>query len=120
MKMQSYKNVDEYIRSFPKDVQMKLKQIRQLVRKTIPRAEEGISYKIPTYKINGKYVVYFAAFKKHISIFPILRGKDAIKELTPYVTGKGTAQFPLDKPIPLNLIKKFVQFRVKEHLSKSK
>jgi uncharacterized protein YdhG (YjbR/CyaY superfamily) len=115
MKMRNkIETIDQYIKSFSPDIRKILTKVRQTIRQIAPRAEESISYGIPTFKINGRPLVYFAGFKKHISIYPIKQGKDVIKQLAPYVKGKGTAQFQLSEPIPYNLIKKFVEYRMKE------
>lgn len=109
--------VDGYIAGFPPDVQAVLKKIRLTIRKAAPRAEETISYKIPAYKLNG-VLVYFAAHKTHIGMYPITRTvKEKFeKELAPYEAGKSTARFPLDRPIPYPLIGRIVKFRVAEKL----
>jgi uncharacterized protein YdhG (YjbR/CyaY superfamily) len=115
-----YKNIDEYIADFPKDIQEKLESIRQTIKKAAPQAQEAISYGMPAFKLNGN-LVYFAAFKNHIGFFPAPSGIEAFKEdLAIYQTSKGTIQFPLDKPIPFELITRIVKFRVKEALSKGK
>jgi uncharacterized protein YdhG (YjbR/CyaY superfamily) len=109
------KNIDEYIAAFPGDVQKKLQQMRTAIRKAAPEAEEAISYAIPTFKFHGN-LVHFAAFKKHIGFYPAPRAIEAFKkELSVYEGGKGTVQFPLDKPLPLSLISKIVKFRVKSN-----
>ncbi|MFN2440293.1 MAG: iron chaperone, partial [Chitinophagaceae bacterium] len=98
----------------PKDVQKKLEQIRATIKKIAPGAEEKISYAIPTFALHGN-LVHFAAFKNHIGFYPAPTGSEAFKkELSVYKTGKGSVQFPLDEPIPLDLITKIVKFRVKE------
>ena len=113
--------MDEYIQAFPGDVQSILEKIRQTIRKTAPEAVETISYQIPTFKLHGKYLVYFAAFKNHIGVYPIPSGtKSFEKELSPYIRGKGTVRFPLNKPVPYDLVNKIVRFRVKENLAKRK
>lgn len=113
-------NIDEYIASFPKDVQKILKEIRATIKKAAPEAEEAIKYAIPTFVLNGN-LVHFAAFKNHIGFYPTPNGIEAFKkELAPYASAKGSAQFPLDKPLPLGLITKIVKYRVKENLSKVK
>src|SRR5882724_8880027 len=95
------KDIDEYIAGFPIDVQEMLDKIRMTIRKAAPDAEETISYQIPTFTLKGKYLVYFAAFKKHIGLYPAPRGNEKFKkELSVYEGGKGTVRFPLDKPIP--------------------
>lgn len=114
------KNIDEYIAAFPKDIQQKLEELRTTIRKAAPDAEEAISYAIPTFKFKGN-LVHFAAFKNHIGFYPAPRGIEAFKkELSPYEGGKGTVQFPLDKPLPLPLISKIVKFRVKDNLERVK
>ena len=110
--------IDEYIAQFPEKIQVSLKKIRQTIRENAPEAQETISYQIPTFRLNGN-LVHFAAFKDHIGFFPTSSARRTFeKELSKYKGGKGTIQFPLDEPIPYNLIKKIVRFRVKENLSK--
>ena len=112
----NYQTIDEYISSLPDDVQNVLNMIRKAIREVIPDAEETISYQIPTFKLNGKYIIYFAGWKNHISVYPKPRGNNALKkELSKYKGGKGTVQFPLKKPIPVSLIKKIVKYRIKEN-----
>jgi uncharacterized protein YdhG (YjbR/CyaY superfamily) len=109
------KDMDEYIAGFPADVQSILERIRKTIRKAAPGAQETISYQIPTFTLNGKYLVYFAAYKKHIGVYPAPVGNAEFKEdLSPYAAGKGTARFPLDKPIPFALIGRIVRFRLEE------
>ena len=116
----SPESVDEYIRMFPKDIQSKLKSIREIVKKSAPQAEEVISYQMPAYKLNG-ILLYFAAFKNHIGFFPTPSGIEAFrKELSGYELTKGTIHLPYDKKIPETLIKKIIKFRVKENLEKKK
>lgn len=113
------KNIDEYIAGFPPEVQEILQKIRLTIRKAAPKAEEAISYMMPTFKLHGN-LVFFAAYKKHIGFYPAPRGNEAFKEeLSAYDGGKGTVQFPLDKPIPYALIRKIVKFRVQENLDKA-
>lgn len=110
--------IDEYISQFPKDVQMILNKIRQLIKECAPKAEEAFAYGIPTFKLNGN-LVHFAAFKKHIGFYPTPSGiKQFKKELSNYKTAEGTIRFPIDEPIPYDLIKKIVKYRVKENISK--
>lgn len=112
----NFKTMDEYIKTFPKDVQGILEKMRQTIRKVAPEATEAISYQMPTFKLNGKNLVHFAAFKNHIGFYPIPSGIEAFKkELSPYKQGKGSVQFPIDRPIPYDLVKKIVIFRVKEN-----
>ncbi|MDP2038262.1 MAG: DUF1801 domain-containing protein [Ignavibacteria bacterium] len=113
-------NIDEYILSFPKDVQAMLESLRQTIRKAAPKAEEVISYQMPAFKQNG-VLVYFAAFKNHIGFYPTSSGIAAFKEeISKYKNSKGAVQFPIDKKLPLGLVTKIVKYRVKENLSKQK
>jgi uncharacterized protein YdhG (YjbR/CyaY superfamily) len=114
------KTIDEYIERCPSDVQGKLEKIRKTILKAIPGSEEGISYQIPVFKWQGKVVIYFAAFKNHISVYPAPRGSKEFKEeLAAYEGGKGTVQFPLDRPIPMDLIKRIAKFRLLETMEKA-
>src|SRR5688572_19731972 len=109
--------IDEYIAQFPKDVQEKLEKMRDIIHKASPKAEEAISYGIPTFKLNGKNLVHFGGFKNHASFFPASSGVKAFaKELAPYKVSKGTIQFPYDERLPIGLITKIVKFRVKEEM----
>jgi len=113
------KNIDEYIAGFPPDVQEILEKIRLTIRKAAPKAEEAISYMIPTFKLHGN-LVHFAAYKNHIGFYPAPKGIDAFREeLSVYEGGKGTVRFPLDKPIPFALISKIVKFRVMQNLDRA-
>jgi uncharacterized protein YdhG (YjbR/CyaY superfamily) len=114
------KDMDEYINSFPKEVQALLQQVRATIKKAAPGVEEKISYGIPAFNLNNRYLVYFAGFKNHISVYPAPRGSEEFKEkLAKYKGGKGTVQFPLDKPLPLSLITQIVKFKVKENKEKN-
>ena len=115
-----FTTIDEYIRAFPEDVQRILEKVRQTVRKAAPEAIETISYGMPTFNLNGTYLVYFAAYKNHIGFYPLPLGNDALKELAPYQGAKGAVRFPLDEPIPFDLVKKIVAFRMKEHQENKK
>jgi uncharacterized protein YdhG (YjbR/CyaY superfamily) len=120
MDKRQYKNIDEYIAGFPKDIQDILQNLRRVIHEAAPEAQETISYSMPAFKQNG-ILVYFAAFKDHIGFFPTSSGVSAFsKELAPYDTSKGTIRFPLDEPIPVNLIKKIVKFRAQENRNKKK
>jgi uncharacterized protein YdhG (YjbR/CyaY superfamily) len=116
-----YKTMDEYIAKFPKNVRDVLEELRRVIRESAPEAEEAISYGMPTFKLNGN-LVHFAAWKNHVGFYP--GGSSAIeafkKELSPFKQSKGTVQFPIDKPIPFDLVKKIVKFRVKQNESKKK
>jgi uncharacterized protein YdhG (YjbR/CyaY superfamily) len=110
--------IDNYISAFPPEVQEILKQIRALIMKTAPEARESIAYGMPAYKTNGKPLVYFAAYKNHIGFYATPTGHEKFAdELSKYKQGKGSVQFPLDKPIPYGLIERIVAFRVAENLS---
>lgn len=112
--------IDEYIASFPKDVQQLLKQFRSAVKEVAPDAEETISYGIPAFKWNG-LLVWFAAHKNHIGFYPRASAIAAFqKELSKYKNAKGSVQFSIDKPLPISLIKKMVKFRVKENSMRAK
>ena len=114
-----FKTVDEYIKMFPDDVQALLEKVRTTLIENAPDAVEGIAYGMPAYKMNGKPLVYFAAFKKHIGFYATPTGHAEFRdELSVYKQGKGSVQFPLDKPIPYNLIKRIVGYRVKESSAK--
>jgi len=108
--------VDDYIASFPKDLQVLLNNIRKTILEKAPQAIESISYGMPAYKTNGKPLVYFAAFKNHIGFYATPNGHSKFaKELSIYKSGKGSVQFPLDKPIPFDLIGRIVEFKIKEN-----
>jgi uncharacterized protein YdhG (YjbR/CyaY superfamily) len=118
--MKKAENIDQYIAEYPPEVQKKLEQIRALISKHAPDAEECINYGIPTFKLNGN-LVHFAAFKHHLGFYPGAAGVEAFSDvLDGYETSKGTIQFPLDKPIPVKLIRDIVKFRVKQNLEKKK
>jgi uncharacterized protein YdhG (YjbR/CyaY superfamily) len=113
------KSIDEYIAGFPPDVQKTLGKIRTTIRKAAPDAEEAIKYGIPTFTLKGN-LVHFGAFKKHIGFYATPTGIEKFKhELSVYEVAKGTVQFPLDKPIPFELISKIVKFRVAENLERA-
>ncbi len=119
MKPQGPKTIDEYIAGFPKNVQSILQDLRQAIRNAAPQAQEVISYQMPAFKQNGT-LVWFAAFKNHIGFYPTASAVEAFKEkLSPYETSKGTVKFPINEPIPFDLIKEMVCFRVKENLERS-
>ncbi|MFC4872567.1 iron chaperone [Negadavirga shengliensis] len=114
-------SISEYIAGFPQETQRVLEEIRATIKNVVPEAEESISYGMPTFNLHGHYLVYFAAYKKHIGFYPVPVENDFFKqELSSYKTGKGSVQFPLAKPMPLDLIVKIVQFRVKVNLEKRK
>jgi uncharacterized protein YdhG (YjbR/CyaY superfamily) len=114
----SPKNINEYISAFPNDVQEILQKIRSTIRKAAPEAEETINYQMPTFTLNGN-LVHFAAFKNHIGFYPTPTGIEKFKdELSVYEGAKGSVRFPLDQPIPLDLIGRIVKFRVNENLNR--
>jgi uncharacterized protein YdhG (YjbR/CyaY superfamily) len=110
-----FTSIDEYIRSFPSEIQKLLNEVRGAIKATAPDAIEKISYHIPTFYLNGN-LVHFAAFKNHIGFYPTSSGISAFKdELKEYKSAKGSVQFPLDKPMPIALIKRIVKYRVGEN-----
>ncbi|MDR1230360.1 MAG: DUF1801 domain-containing protein [Spirochaetaceae bacterium] len=112
--------IDEYISGFEPEIKKTLNELRDFIRAEVPEATEKISYGMPTFYLNGN-LVHFAAFKDHYGFFPNPSGIDEFeKELAPYRSGKGTLRFPLDQEIPWDIIKKVIQFRVKENLGKRK
>jgi uncharacterized protein YdhG (YjbR/CyaY superfamily) len=114
------KSIDEYITSFPEEVQKKLQALRAAIKAAAPEAEETISYQIPAFTLKGN-LVYFAAYKNHIGFYPTSSGIQAFKqELSIYESSKGTVKFPVGKPLPLDLISKIVQFRAAENLKRAK
>ena len=117
-----FRSVDEYIATHPEDVQAILERVRSTIRKAVPGAEEVISYQIPTYKLNGGAVLYFAGWKQHYSIYPVTDDLiEAFKdELAPYKVSKGTIRFPLSQPVPVTLIGRIAKFRAKEATERTK
>jgi uncharacterized protein YdhG (YjbR/CyaY superfamily) len=112
----SYKTIDEYAKTFPPEVRRILETMRQTIHEAAPDATEAISYQIPAFRLNGT-LVYFAAFKGHIGFYPTSSGIEEFrKELSKYKTSKGAVQFPLDEPLPVDLIKRIVRYRVQENL----
>jgi uncharacterized protein YdhG (YjbR/CyaY superfamily) len=112
--------IDAYIAAFPPEVQAILEQIRETIRETVPDAQETISYGIPTFTLHGRYLVYFAGYKKHISLYPAPMGVAEFQEaVSVYGAGKGTMRFPLDQPMPFDLIRKIVRFRITENAERA-
>ena len=111
-----FKSVDDYIATFPEDVQAVLQRVRRTIRKAVPGADEVISYQIPAYKLRGARVIYFAGWKEHFSLYPAtdLLVKAFKEDIAPYKVNKGTIRFPLSKPVPVKLIERIVKFRAKE------
>ena len=106
-------SIDEFIASYPKEVQDILQQIRQAIQKAAPEAKEKISYGIPTFTLNGKNLIHFSAYDKHIGLYPGAQAvADFADKLTEYETSKGTIRFPLDKPIPFDLVDKITRYQI--------
>ena len=113
-----FETIDEYINTFPEGVQRILNEVRQTIKDAAPEAEETINYGIPTFTLNGN-LVHFAAFENHIGFYPTPSGMEAFKkELSSYKGAKGSVQFPIDQALPLPLIRRIVEFRVKENLER--
>jgi uncharacterized protein YdhG (YjbR/CyaY superfamily) len=111
-----FQSIDEYIRSFPVDVRKKLVDLRKVIQAQAPQAQEKISYQIPTFYLNGN-LVHFAAYSKHIGFYPTSSGIRAFKsKLTRYKHSRGAVQFPLEEPLPMDLIRRIVRFRVRENM----
>jgi len=110
-----FRTVNEYISKSPKNVRDILQELRRIIGESAPAADETISYGIPTFDLDGRHLVHFAAYKNHIGFYPTSSGIEAFKkELSSFKTSRGTVQFPLEKPIPFDLVKRIVEFRVKE------
>jgi uncharacterized protein YdhG (YjbR/CyaY superfamily) len=119
-KMEKHIDIDAYIATFPESTQKILEQVRATVKKAAPDAEEAIRYAMPTFRPNESNLVFFAGYKNHIGFYATPTGHEAFKDaLSIYKQGKGSVQFPLDKPIPYNLITQIVQFRVQENINKA-
>jgi uncharacterized protein YdhG (YjbR/CyaY superfamily) len=118
-KKTDFTSINEYISTLPVPTQKLMEQIRAAIRSVAPKAEEKINYKMAAFKLDGHYIAHFAAWKKHIGMYPIPAGDAAFqKEILPYKGVKSSLQFPLDQPLPLKLIKKMVNFRIVENLEK--
>ena len=112
--------IDDYIAQFPPSTQVALKETRALIRASAREATETISYAMPTFDLNGRHLVHFAGFKNHVGFYPIPSAIEAFRdELAPYKSGKGSAQFPLGRPLPADLIRRIVEFRVEENKRKT-
>ena len=117
--MEKFTTIDEYIATFPTDVQGILQKVRETIKTAAPQATEAISYGMPTFKLHGN-LVHFGAFKAHLGFYPIPSGMDQFQEeLAQFKSGKGSVQFPFDQPMPYELITKIVKFRVTENLEKA-
>ncbi|NWG34764.1 MAG: DUF1801 domain-containing protein [Chloroflexi bacterium] len=117
----NFQSIDEYIAACPPESQAYLQEIRQLVSTLVPNAKEKISYQIAAFELNHRNLIYFAGWKKHISLYPVPVGDEAFKrQIEPYVAGKGTLKFPLDKPLPVKLIQRVVELHVTANKKKIK
>jgi len=113
-------SIDEYIAGFPTETQVVLEELRALIRAAAPGATETISYAIPTFDLNGRHLVHFAGYARHVGFYPVPSGLEAFMEdLRPYKIGKGSVQLPLGQPLPTNLIRRIVEFRVEENMGKA-
>lgn len=118
-KKAGFDSIDDYIATFPKEIQKILEELRGTIKAAAPEAEEKISYQMPTFFLKGN-LIHFAAFKNHIGLYPSPSGTQAFKrELSIYQGAKGSIKFPIDKPLPMGLIRKIVKFRVVENLKKA-
>lgn len=119
-KKHTFNSIDDYIATFPDEIQKILQELREVIKSAAPEAEEKISYQMPTFFLKGN-LIHFAAFKHHIGIYPTPSGVDAFKDdLSFYKNAKGSVQFPIDKPLPSELISRIVKFRVSENIRKDK
>jgi len=112
--------MDEYISAFPPDAQALMQTLRATIREAVPGVEETISYKIPAFTLMGRYLIYFAGFKRHVGVYPVPLDHEAFRDdLAPYRSGKGTMRLPLDAPPPLDLLRRIVAFRAQQILEKA-
>lgn len=117
----NFQSIDEYIAACPEQSQTYVQKIREVIRSAAPKAKEKISYQIACFELNGKNLVHFAGWRSHVPMYPIPAGaKEFTKEISKYADGKGTVKFPLDKPLPLKLIRQVVKFRVIDNLESEK
>ena len=115
-----FETIDEYIAAFPRNVRDVLEELRRIIRESAPKSEETISYGIPTFDLNGKHLVHFAAYKNHIGFYPTSSGITRFKkDLSRYELSRGTVRFPIDEPIPFDVIRNIVKYRVKETLDET-
>ncbi len=119
--MAKFETVEAYLASFPPEVQRTLDSVRAAIRAAVPGTEERISYGIPTFALDGRYVVYFSGWKEHVSVYPIPDADpDLAREIKPYMAGKGTLKFPLAKPMPLELIARVAARLLEQRLARSR
>ncbi|HRQ22748.1 MAG TPA: DUF1801 domain-containing protein [Anaerolineales bacterium] len=116
-----FTSIDEYIAACPPQSQERLQTIRATVKKLVPEAKERISYQIAAFELNGKNIIHFAGWKKHVSLYPVPAGDEAFEEeVSNYVDGKGTVKFPLDEPMPMRLVTKIIKLHVAQNLKMMK
>ncbi len=117
MAKKAFTSIDEYIAACPEETHERLQAIRAEIKKVAPDAKEKISYQIACFELNGRNLIHFAGWKKHVSLYPIPAGSEAFEsEISKYADGKGTLKFPLDEPMPIKLIRQIVKYRVADHL----
>jgi uncharacterized protein YdhG (YjbR/CyaY superfamily) len=117
----NFQSIDEYIAACPEQAHERLQQIRVAVKKLAPGAKERISYQIAAFELNGKNIIHFAGWKKHVSLYPVPAGDEAFKqEVSKYVDGKGTVKFPLDEPMPMKLVYKIIKLHLAKNLKMTK
>ena len=113
----NFASIDEYIAACPEESKTSLEQIRKLIHLLVPDAKEKISYQIACFELNGKNLIHFAGWKKHVALYPVPAGSEAFnKEIAKYADGRGTVKFSLDKPLPVKLIGKAIKYRLADHL----
>ena len=116
-----FQSIDEYIAACPEEAHAYLGQIRKLIRALVPDAKEKISYQIACFELNGRNLIHFAGWKKHVSLYPVPAGDEAFeRQIEPYMAGKGTLKFPLDEPLPVKLVEKIVKLHLAENLKRVK
>ena len=116
-----FQSIDEYIAACPEESHAYLRQVRKLIRALVPDAKEKISYQIACFELNGKNLIHFAGWKKHVSLYPVPAGDEAFeRQIEPYMAGKGTLKFPLDEPLPVKLVEKIVKLHLVENLKRVK
>jgi uncharacterized protein YdhG (YjbR/CyaY superfamily) len=117
----NFQSIDEYIAACPESSQTYMKQIRKLIHSLVPEAKEKISYQIACFELNGKNLIHFAGWKKHVSLYPVPAGSEAFeRQIKPYVSDKGTVKFSLDEPLPIKLIERVVKLHVDANKKKAK
>jgi uncharacterized protein YdhG (YjbR/CyaY superfamily) len=116
----NFKSIDEYISACPPQSQERLQKIRETIKKLVPDAKERISYQIACFELNGKNLIHFAGWKKHVSLYSVPAGDEAFEsEVSNYVDGKGTVKFPLDEPMPMKIVTKIIKLHVVQNKKKS-